>query len=74
MDDALLLESLKRIEGKVDTAIVSHGERIAKTETRLDAVEAAATKAEYKDWGRAVLTYLSVMLSHLGLARAGWKI
>jgi hypothetical protein len=74
MDDTLLLESLKRIESKVDSAIVNHGERIAKTETRLDNVEDAATKAEYKDWGRAALTYISVMLSHLGLAKAGFKI
>jgi hypothetical protein len=49
-DDALLLQTLQRIEGKVDAAIVNHGERIASLETASTATEKRIDKTENRQW------------------------
>jgi len=74
MDNDLLLQTLQRIEGKVDSSIVNHGERLAAAETKIDAVQTAVDKADTRQWIHSLATYAGVMASHLGLNKIGWKI
>jgi hypothetical protein len=72
--DDLLLQTLQRIESKVDNSIVNHAERLAKVETRMDGVEDDIDKQELRGWVKTGLGYLAVMASHFGLSKAGFKI
>jgi hypothetical protein len=77
MADELLLQTLQRIESKVDaipTAMQAHGERVAKLEVRVERLEEDSRWDTVKDWGKHVLTFLSGILTHLGLTRVGVKI
>jgi hypothetical protein len=70
-DDALLLQTLQRMESKLDAAIMNHGERIAKTETAVEAHEKRMDTAENRQWLHSlVVTLLGTPLGLL-LRRAG---
>ncbi len=73
-ENDLLLQTLQRIESKVDNSIVNHAERLAKVETRVDSVEDDIEQQEIRGWVKAGLSYLAMMASHFGLNKAGFKI
>jgi hypothetical protein len=70
----LLLQTLARIESKVDASIVNHAERIRATETKIEVLEGINERAETRSLIRMGVTYAGVMLSHLGLTKLGVKI
>jgi len=70
----ILLQSLQRIEGKLDNAIVNHGERLASLEAKHESLESSVEKSEKWATYKSLITYAGVMLSHFGINKAGWKI
>jgi hypothetical protein len=73
----LLLQTLTRIEAKVDAlpnTIAAHGERVARLEQRVDAIEDDRRLEKYEGWFRHGLTYLAGLATHFGITKIGWKI
>jgi hypothetical protein len=63
--------ALERIEGKLDTTIVNHGERIAKAETNVESLKDDLKDRKVVGWIQfAGATLLSVG-GHLGLRKVG---
>lgn len=66
-NEALLNQTLLRIEGKLDSAIANHGERIASLETSVEVVTAKIDKAETWTNVKHVAVGLAAILGKTGL-------